>query len=80
MFKAQTDVIELKIHAHNSNSASVSSLDYLNIFAPDLILFFFFCLDITGYGDGTDGNEQNEMFQTDSQKISHLIAAPGSAR
>lgn len=40
MFKAQTDVLELKIHAHNSNSASVSSLDYLNIFAPDLILSF----------------------------------------
>lgn len=40
MFKAQTDGIELKIHAHNSNSASVSSLDYLNIFAPDKTLFF----------------------------------------
>lgn len=80
MFKAQTDGIELKIHAHhNSNSASVSSLDYLNIFAPDKTLFFF-CLGITGYRDGTDGNQQNEMFQTDSQKISHLIAAPGSAR
>lgn len=62
------DVIELiKIHAHNSNSASVPSLGYLNIFCSRLHSTFL-CLDITGYRDSADGNQQKDMFQTDSQK------------